>query len=43
MFKFVFSKLKAKEKELFGEIADAGVKDIILPGEIMNSQALQRI
>ena len=31
---FVFGKLKAKEKELFVEITDAGVKDIILPGEI---------
>lgn len=31
---FVFEKLKAKEKELFVEITDAGVKDIILPGEI---------
>lgn len=34
MSEFVFSKLKAKEKELFVEITDAGVKDIILPGEI---------
>lgn len=31
---FVFEKLKTKEKELFVEIKDAGVKDIILPGEI---------
>lgn len=31
---FVFDKLKAKEKDLFVEIKDAGVKDIILPGEI---------
>lgn len=31
---FVFEKLKAKEKKLFVEITDAGVKDIILPGEI---------
>lgn len=31
---FVFEKLKAKEKALFIEITDAGVKDIILPGEI---------
>ena len=31
---FVLGKLKAKEAELFVEIADAGVKDIILPGEI---------
>ena len=34
MSEFVFSKLKAKESELFVEITDAGVKDIILPGEI---------
>lgn len=34
MSEFVFNKLKSKEKELFVEIADAGVKDIILPGEI---------
>lgn len=34
MSEFVFKKLKAKEKELFVEITDAGVKDIILPGEI---------
>ena len=34
MSEFVFNKLKAKEKELFVEITDAGVKDIILPGEI---------
>lgn len=32
MSEFVFAKLK--EKELFVEITDAGVKDIILPGEI---------
>jgi regulator of protease activity HflC (stomatin/prohibitin superfamily) len=31
---FVLEKLKAKEKELFVEIKEAGVKDIILPGEI---------
>jgi len=31
---FVFGKLKSKENELFVEIVDAGVKDIILPGEI---------
>lgn len=31
---FVCEKLKAKEKELFVEIVSAGVKDIILPGEI---------
>lgn len=36
MSEFVFSRLKEKEKELFVEIADAGVKDIILPGEIRN-------
>ncbi|MEE0264238.1 MAG: slipin family protein [Acutalibacteraceae bacterium] len=34
MSEFVFERLKAKEKELFIEITDAGVKDIILPGEI---------
>lgn len=34
MSEFVFAKLKAKEQELFVEITDAGVKDIILPGEI---------
>ena len=34
MSRFVFEKLKAKETELFVEITDAGVKDIILPGEI---------
>jgi regulator of protease activity HflC (stomatin/prohibitin superfamily) len=34
MTEFVFARLKAKEKELFVEIADAGVKDIILPGDI---------
>ena len=34
MSEFVFAKLKEKEKELFVEITDAGVKDIILPGEI---------
>ena len=34
MSEFVLEKLKAKEKELFVEITDAGVKDIILPGEI---------
>lgn len=34
MSEFVFQKLKAKEKELFVQITDAGVKDIILPGEI---------
>ena len=30
MSEFVFAKLKAKEKELFVEITDAGVKDIII-------------
>ena len=30
----VYEKLKAKEQELFVEITDADVKDIILPGEI---------
>ena len=34
MSAFVLEKLKAKEKELFVEFKDAGVKDIILPGEI---------
>ena len=34
MSKYVFTRLKEKEKELFVEISDAGVKDIILPGEI---------
>jgi regulator of protease activity HflC (stomatin/prohibitin superfamily) len=34
MSKFVFEKLKAKEKNLYIEITDAAVKDIILPGEI---------
>lgn len=34
MSEVVFAKLKEKEKELFIEITDAGVKDIILPGEI---------
>lgn len=34
MSEFVLSKLKSKEKELYVEIVDAGVKDIILPGEI---------
>lgn len=31
---YVFNKLKEKEAELFLEIKDAGIKDIILPGEI---------
>ena len=34
MSQFVFERLKAKEGEFFVEIRDAGVKDIILPGEI---------
>ncbi len=34
MSEFVFAKLKSKEKELFVEITNADVKDIILPGEI---------
>ena len=34
MAQYVFGRLKEKEKELFVEIRDAGVKDIILPGEI---------
>ncbi len=31
---FVLERLKAKEKELYVEFSEAGVKDIILPGEI---------
>lgn len=34
MSAYVFERLKQKEKNLFVEIKDAGVKDIILPGEI---------
>lgn len=34
--KYVFDRLKEKESELYVEIKDAGVKDIILPGEIRN-------
>jgi regulator of protease activity HflC (stomatin/prohibitin superfamily) len=34
MSKYVSDRLKEKEKGLFVEIKDAGVKDIILPGEI---------
>lgn len=34
MAAFVLEKLKEKEKDLFIEISDAGIKDIILPGEI---------
>ncbi len=31
---YVFERLKTKEKDLYVEFKDAGVKDIILPGEI---------
>ena len=34
MSRFVFDRLKAKKGAFFVEITDAGVKDIILPGEI---------
>ena len=34
MSEYVFEKLKEKEKELFIEIYETGIKDIILPGEI---------
>lgn len=34
MSEFVFEKLKSREKDFFVEITEAGVKDIILPGEI---------
>lgn len=34
MSEYVFARLKAREEELFVEITNAGVKDIILPGEI---------
>ena len=34
MTDFILARLKAKEKDLFVEFSDAGVKDIILPGEI---------
>lgn len=34
MSECVYEKLKAREADLFVEITDAGVKDIILPGEI---------
>ena len=34
MSQFIFEQLRAKENEFFVEIRDAGVKDIILPGEI---------
>ncbi|MBQ7364329.1 MAG: slipin family protein [Clostridia bacterium] len=32
--RYVFERLKEKEREMYIEITDAGVKDIILPGEI---------
>jgi hypothetical protein len=32
--RLVFERLKAREDELYVEITDAGIKDIILPGEI---------
>ncbi len=34
MSDYILARLKAKEKELFVEFSDAGVKDIILPGEV---------
>ena len=34
MSEFVFDKLKSKEDELFVKFTDAGVKDIIIPGEV---------
>ena len=34
MSEYVFRRLKEKEKDLYVEITDGGVKDIILPGEI---------
>lgn len=34
MAEFIYNRLKEKEASLFLEISDAGVKDIILPGEI---------
>lgn len=36
MSRFVFDKLKEKSGSLYVDIIDAGVKDIILPGEIRN-------
>lgn len=36
MSRYVLERLKAAEKNLFIEIVSAGVKDIILPGEIRN-------
>ena len=32
--RYVFERLRAKQDKYFVEIADAGVKDIVLPGEI---------
>lgn len=34
MSEFVFSRFKEKEKSLYIEVSEAGVKDIILPGDI---------
>ncbi len=34
MSEYVYKRLKEKEKELYVDITDAGVKDIILPGEV---------
>jgi len=34
MSQYIFERLKSKESELFVEISSAGVKDIILPGDI---------
>lgn len=34
--RYVLERLREKEKEFFVEVTDAGVKDIILPGEIRN-------
>ena len=34
MSEFILSRLRAKEAELFVEFSDAGVKDVILPGEV---------
>jgi len=34
MSRYVFDRLKAREKDFYVEFAEAGVKDIILPGEI---------
>ena len=34
MSDYILSRLKAKEAELFVEFSDAGVKDVILPGEV---------